>query len=125
MTDLLGKLCSAIATQEGFFAVTGDQPNRPQRNNSPGDLRAAPWVRDAKIVDGYWHAESITEGIAGLYHQVALDIARGYTLRLLIYAWAPAADRNDPASYLAHVMRMTGITDADVALSTMLELVKL
>ncbi len=124
MTNLIGKLCAAIAQQEGWNAPTsaGATPNLPQRNRNPGDLRAAPWLAHATIVNGYWVADTVAQGIAGLYHQVALDIARGYTLRCLLNAWAPASDHNDPASYISNVMRMTGIADADVALQELLEL---
>ena len=34
----------AIARIEGWYVV-GDEPNRPQRNNNPGDLDYAPWQR--------------------------------------------------------------------------------
>lgn len=120
MTDLLGKLCSAIARMEGFWIAD----SIPAKRHNPGDLRLAPWLPSPKIVGGYWEAESDAQGIAGLYHQVALDIARGCTLRGLINKWAPSSDGNDPQSYLAHVMTWTGITDADSPLQGMLELAK-
>ncbi len=119
MTDLLGKLCRAIAQQEGYFA-NGD--NLPKRNKNPGDLRAAPWLPSPKIVNGYWVADSDAMGIAGLYHQVALNVARGYTLRKLLQAWAPASDGNNEATYLANVMSGTGIYTPDVPLWDLLEL---
>ncbi len=118
MNDLLGKLCSAIAKQEGWW-ITG---SRPQRNNNPGDLRAAPWLPGPSIDGGYWKASSAVVGIAGLYHQVALDIARGYSLRKLLNAWAPSSDGNDPDAYIANVKKMTGITDEEAPLDILLEL---
>ncbi len=126
MTNLIGKLCAAIAQQEGWNAPTsaGATPNLPQRNRNPGDLRAAPWLAHATIVNGYWVADSVAQGIAGLYYQVALNVARGYSLRKLITAWAPASDGNDPQSYLAHVMTWTGIQNADQPLQELLELTK-
>lgn len=120
MTDLLGALCSAIAYQEGFFT----EGSLPQRNRNPGDLRVAPWLTHPTIQNGYWVADSLPIGIAGLYHQVALNVARGYSLRQLINAWAPASDSNNPTVYLANVMKWCGITDSEVPLCTMLELVK-
>lgn len=126
MTDLIGKICSAIAQQEGWWAApSGTSPNTPQRLNNPGDLRAAPWLPHATIVNGYWEADSAAQGIAGLYHQVALNVARGYSLKQLINAWAPAGDgANDPQGYLAHVMAWTGIENADQPLQELLELTK-
>lgn len=120
MTDPIGSICSAIARMEGWWA----EGSRPQHNNNPGDLRAAPWITSPKSDGGYWKADGAAQGIAGLYHQVALNIARGYSLGQLIHTWAPASDGNDPASYLAHVMTWTGIMDAEAPLMNLLELHK-
>jgi hypothetical protein len=114
-------LCSAIATQEGFWS----DGSRPMRDDNPGDLRAAPWLTHPKLDGGYWHAASVAEGIAGLFHQVALDIARGMTLRQLIASWAPASDGNATAAYLANVMSWTGIANADTPLWNLLTIRKL
>ena len=118
--DLLGLICSGIAFQEGWW--TPD--SRPQRNLNPGDLRAAPWRSAPQFSGGYWKAASEAEGIAGLYHQVALNIARGYSLAQLVNAWAPASDGNDPTVYLANLMKWTGITDATVPVWNLLTLTK-
>jgi len=107
VTDLLFKLASAIGTAEGYF-VAG---SLPQRHNNPGDLRSAPWLKGAKIENGFWHAKSAGEGIAGLYHQIALDIARGATLRQLISKWAPPGDGNNTENYIAETARRVGIPD--------------
>jgi len=117
MTGFLDKLCSAIAKEEGFFVAGA----LPARNNNPGDLRSAPWLVNPAIEHGFWHARSTAEGIAGLYHQVALDIARGWTLRQLIFAWAPPSDNNRTEQYLKDVAGRLGISP-DVALNTFLEL---
>ena len=108
MNDLLFKLCSAIATEEGFFTPG----SLPARNNNPGDLRAGPWLNKAVVKGGFWQAANLQEGIAGLYHQVALDIARGYTLRQLISTWAPPSENNTEA-YLAAVAAKVGIAAND------------
>jgi hypothetical protein len=121
MMGIVDSICSAIAQMEGWN-IDG---SRPRRSNNPGDLRAAPWIANAKMDGGYWKADTPAQGIAGLYHQVTLDIARGYSLKLLIYAWAPASDGNDPTSYLNHVMQWTGITDPNVPLWNFLELRKI
>src|SRR5579862_8104520 len=107
--NILFNLASAIATQEGFFK-TG---TLPQRNNNPGDLRAAPWLAHPVIVNHFWVAGSRAAGVAGLYHQIALCIARGESLRQLINIWAPESDNNNTSAYLANVAKWTGITNLD------------
>ncbi len=106
MINFINKLASAIATQEGFF-VSGSLPNR---TNNPGDLRAAPWLVKPKIEKGYWHPASQEEGLAGLYHNILLNIARGQNLRQLIYRWAPPEDKNDTEKYIKAVMKMCEIS---------------
>lgn len=110
MTDLLFKLCSAIATQEGRAF-----------SNNPGDLRAAPWIENPNIVGGFWLPATRAQGIAGMYHQVALDIARGKTLKQLIEKWAPP-NENATATYLANVKTWTGIADENQPLQELLEI---
>lgn len=102
---LIDALANAIATAEGFF-VNGSLPNR---NNNPGDLRAAPWLQHPVVGAGFWQAESQASGIAGLYHQLALDIARGQSLRALISAWAPPSDGNNTENYINETMRRLGV----------------
>lgn len=118
MNALLDSLCSAIATAEGYFSPG----SLPQRNNNPGDLRSAPWCKIAHVVGGFWVADSPQEGIAGLYHQVALGIARGESLRQLILIWAPPSDGNNTENYIAETKRRTGIKDENVPLWTYLEI---
>lgn len=120
MNDFLFKLCSAIATEEGFF-VPG---TLPAKNNNPGDLRAAPWLTNPTIEKGFWHARSLPEGIAGLYHQVALDISRGWTLTQLISSWAPASDGNRTQQYILDVAKKVGIP-ANVPLQNYLTIEKI
>ena len=110
MKELLYNLACAIAQQEGFF-----RPDSiPQRLNNPGDLRAAPWLASPVIEHGYWHAPSLKAGIAGLFHQIALDVARGLSLRQLVSKWAPPSDGNDTSAYLKHVQTWCMIADSDV-----------
>lgn len=120
-STLLYKLASAIATAEGFFVSN----SLPARNNNPGDLRAAPWLPTAKIEGGFWVAPTREAGIAGLYHQIALDIARGASLRALIYKWAPPTE-NNTSNYLNETARRVGVdpTDFDKPLWTFLNVEK-
>lgn len=106
-TTFLYKLASAIASAEGFFI-----PNSvPARDNNPGDERAAPWLADGKPgADGFFHFGCPAQGIAGLYHQIALNVARGFSLRKLVYTWAPPSDGNNSANYLSETGRRVGLT---------------
>lgn len=109
MQALLDKLASAIATGEGFFA-----PNSlPSRDNNPGDIRLDALNKD-KVVGGFVIFSSKARGIADLYHQIALDIFRGYSLRQLIYAWAPPSDGNNSENYLNETARRIGLTKDQV-----------
>ncbi len=116
--DLIYRLACAIATEEGFF-VNG---SLPERDDNPGDLRAAPWLIHAAVAHGFWVARSIAEGIAGLEHDIALDVARGWSLRQLISAWAPPTDGNRTEEYIANTARRVGIPDDPTPLMNYLTL---
>lgn len=111
MQDLIGKIVSAIATGEGYFAP-GDTV--PKRDHNPGDLRDAPWLPNPHIEAGFVKFDSDAAGIAGEMHQVALDIARGKSLRQLLMKLTPAADGNNTANYIAEAARRLGFTPADI-----------
>lgn len=104
-TTFLYRLACSFATAEGAFSV-GALPNT---DNNPGDLRLAPWVANPVVKGGFWCPTTLAEGIAGLYHQLALDIARGYSLRKLVYTYAPPADHNLSENYLVETARRMGI----------------
>lgn len=108
--DAITKLACAIATAEGWF--NPDPTVLPRRNNNPGNLRASPLDRVKN--KGYVVFGSPEEGIAGLYHQIAKHILRGYSLRKLIEVWAPP-NENNTANYLAETVRRTGF-DPEVPL---------
>lgn len=103
MIGFIDKLASAIATAEGFFAP-GDP--LPKHNHNPGDLRAAP---DAKIVKGFAVALNDAQGIAWLYRQLLLMIARGWPLRRIIFTWAPEGDGNNSENYYRETCRRVGV----------------
>lgn len=122
-STFLYRLACSFATAEGAFAK-GSLPNT---DNNPGDLRLAPWVQHPTIVKGFWHPTTPAEGIAGLYHQLALDIARGQTLRQLVYTYAPPSDGNNSQNYLNETGRRMGIdsTEFDTPLWGFLSLEKI
>lgn len=103
-TTFFYRLASAISTAEGFFV-----PNSvPSRNNNPGDIRKDA-VTNHPVIGGFVRFPTAAAGIALLYHQLALDIARGYSLRKLVYAWAPPTDGNNSENYLNETARRVGI----------------
>jgi hypothetical protein len=108
-STFLYRLACSLATAEGAFA-SGSLPNS---DGNPGDLRLAPWVAHPTIKGGFWRPASIEEGIAGLVHQIALDVARGWSLRQLVFSYAPPTDGNDSANYLSETGRRMGIDAAD------------
>lgn len=117
MKDLLGRLASAIATSEGYFVLG----SLPRRNNNPGDLRAAPWLENPRIINHFVQFQSPAQGISGLYHQIALDVARGVSLRQLIFKWAPPSENNTD-NYLKETARRVGISDVEQPLQELLEI---
>jgi hypothetical protein len=99
VNDLIQRIVNAIIRQEGM------SPD----NTNPGNLRAAPWFLTQVIENGYWKPPSRQAGVAGCAHQVALNIARGYTLTQLISAWAPPSDGNATATYIQNVKSWANI----------------
>ena len=108
LNDLITRLVNAIIRQEGMS---------PTYCN-PGNLRAAPWLKNPKIVNGFWIPVSRAQGIAGAAHVVALHIAEGNSLTQLIEIWAPESDANDTPSYIADVKEWAKIPDENAPLYT-------
>lgn len=120
-TTFLYRLVCSIATAEGFFVAN----SLPSRMFNPGDLRGAPWLLKPTLLSGFIKFDSIAQGIAGLYHQLALDIARGQTLKQLIYGYAPPSDYNNTENYLNETCRRMGLDptkDIDTPLQNFLTL---
>lgn len=111
MQDLIGKIVAGIIRQEGA----------PATALNPGNLRAAPWEQHPTITGGFWTPTSRAEGIAGIFHVVALHIAKGESLTQVIYSWAPPSDHNPTAMYLANVKAWSGVPDEHEALWRYLE----
>src|ERR1700734_1957231 len=104
-TTFIPNLCPAIATGEGFF-VSGSLPSRMM---NPGDLRAAPEIPGLPTIGGFVKFPNAKVGIAALYHQICLDVARGWSLRKLIYTYAPPGDGNNSENYLKETARRIGL----------------
>lgn len=110
MNDLIERIVAAIIRQEG----------EPETALNPGNLRAAPWLANPTITDGFWVPGSRAVGIAGIAHVVALHIAEGNSLAQLIRNWAPASDGNETDVYITNVADWAGIADPLVPLYTLL-----
>lgn len=114
VTDLLQRIVNAVLRQEG----------EPPTAHNPGNLVAAPWLSGpVPMLGRFWYPATRNEGIAGLAHLVALHVAEGNTLRDFIsghpgvYAgFAPGADGNNDAAYIANVCAWAAIPDPDVPL---------
>jgi hypothetical protein len=113
VNDLIQRIVNAIIRQEG----------QPETALNPGDLRGAPWLSKPTIENGFWKPTSRAEGIAGLAHLVALHAAEGNTLTDFIAGhpgvysgFAPGADKNNPAVYIANVKEWAAIPDENVPL---------
>jgi hypothetical protein len=117
MQKLIETIAAAIIKQEGM---------KPDYHN-PMNLRDAPWLPqpERQYVNlgksgRFWAPSSRKQGIAGGLHLIALRIAEGYSLKALVYAWAPPVENNSGA-YLANVQKWTGIADAESPLLNLLE----
>jgi hypothetical protein len=81
---------------------------RAQRNHNPGNLKAT--GNQARDKDGFAVFGSDAEGIEAARHQLSLYSGRGLnTIGQIISTWAPAADGNNTAAYIASVSKNTGI----------------
>lgn len=112
---MIDKLAAHVARQEGWY--NADPTVVPRRLNNPGDLDFAGQMGATPVkVGGHNFAKWPTpqQGIVGLYRQLLADIAQGWSLRKIIYSWAPPSE-NDTAIYLAHVAADLGV-DVDAPL---------
>lgn len=104
--NFLELIANAIAMQEGFFA---EGENRSKKNNNLGNMRAS-CLQRLKDDKGFVKFTSPQEGYAALIVQLGLFVARGYSLRQVISAWAPPSDGNATEAYLRFVAKRTGIS---------------
>jgi hypothetical protein len=110
-----------VVTIESIRAAIIRQEGEPATALNPGNLRGRPLADQSSDQSGFWVPVSREAGIAGLDHLIALHRAKGNTLTDFIaghpgvYAgFAPGADGNNDAVYIADVMKWTGITLANV-----------
>jgi hypothetical protein len=69
----------------------------------------------------FWMPRSRAEGVAAMYHLLALHVAEGDSLATFIKHIAPAADSNQPDVYIANVAKWAGIADSTAQMQELLE----
>ena len=118
----LTKLANAIATQEGFFTLE-EKPNRPQRNNNPGDLRDAcngtEWIGQIGVDDGgFCIFATIEDGWRALQRDLTNHAAKWPWQSLASFiggehgwpGYAPASDSNEATGYAEAIADALGVT---------------
>ena len=108
----------------GIVAAVIRQEGRDSACTNPGDLEGAPWLpKPWPMLGRFWNPATRAIGVAGLAHVIALHVAQGNSLTDFIAGhpgvysgFAPGADHNDPAAYIANVQAWSGIPDATVPL---------
>jgi len=94
------RLAELIAKEEGF-GVPGAIPTT---HNNPGDLRHSPHsTHTADAPNAIGQIDTPAHGWEDLERQLQLYAERGLTLRQVIAIYAPPADHNNTAKYLADI----------------------
>jgi hypothetical protein len=104
-------LSQAIASVEGWYAQ-GSAPNRPQRNNNPGDIEYGPYSRAQGATGGDPRFAIFPDAATGWRCLENLLRTPGYaslTVEQAINRYAPPVENND-SIYLSSVLRWTGLT---------------
>jgi hypothetical protein len=117
----------AVATYEGFYVLN----SRAARNRNPGNLNFEPWL--AKQYGAV--LETIPPGVNEQPRFAAFSRAwfgweamkylltrdyLGLTFAAALTKWAPAADGNAPAEYIAAVCEITGLPSTTVLTAALL-----
>lgn len=98
------KLAQLIAKEEGY----GIPGSLPTRNNNPGDLRHSPHsFHLGSAPNAIGKIDSAADGWSDLERQLQIDGERGWTLRELIYSYAPPIENNSE-QYLNYVCQGLG-----------------
>jgi hypothetical protein len=106
--DIPYTLLQAIAREEGFY----DEdviPNRPQRNNNPGDLEWRPWMTTYGSMEGdprFAIFPSADLGFQALRHLLQFPLYKGKTISQAISIFAPG-NENNVQSYVLNVCSWT------------------
>ena len=112
-------IAQAIALIEGYYAG-GAGPNRPQRNNNPGNLEYHAWMGErygARLEDGShprfaWFPSADT-GFAALNDLLKSPAYARMSIAQAINRYAPPTE-NNTAGYVEHVCRWTGLNPSDI-----------
>ena len=114
-------LIEAIAHIEGFYAVVnGKVPNRPQRNNNPGDLDFEPWMVEkynAVLEGGVPHPRFARFPDAETGFRALSDLLAGQhycelTIESAVNRYAPPIE-NDTNGYVGYVCKEVGCLPTD------------
>jgi len=100
------------AQRNAVLRVRGKSLPRGLRNNNPGNLNYAGQAgaeKEGGPGGRFAVFGSMQEGIAALIRQLALYASRGIdTISAIVKKYAPAADGNDVAAYIASLVKATG-----------------
>ena len=108
-------LDQAIARMEGFYAQ-GQIPNRPQRNNNPGDIEFGPFAQRFGASSGdprFAIFPSVAQGFLCLQALLRSDHYAGLTVAQCIERYAPSVENNTEV-YIAAVCHWTGRQPTDL-----------
>lgn len=114
-------LAQAIARMEGFYAA-GSVPNRPQRNNNPGDIEFGPFAQRYGAIHGdprFAVFPDVVHGFEALNALLASPEYIGLTIAECVAKYAPSCE-NDTDLYTGAICHWTGKQAGDV-LGTFLE----
>lgn len=101
------KLATLIAYGREGFGVPGAIPTT---HNNPGDLRHSPHsTHPPGQPNTIGQIDTVEHGWEDLERQLRLFASRNMTLRDMVYSYAPKADGNDPAGYLAFICTGLGV----------------
>lgn len=108
-------LAQAIARVEGWYAP-GQVPNRPQRNNNPGDIEFGPFAQRFGAVSGdprFAIFPTAECGFAALEALLKAPSYIGLTIEQAVNRFAPASE-NNVGMYVAACCHWTGRQPGDV-----------
>lgn len=123
LPDLPMTLAQAIARMEGFYAA-GQVPNRPQRNNNPGDIEFGPFAERFGATSGdprFAIFPTVAKGFEALDALLRTPHYLGLTVEEAVNRYAPPVE-NNTSLYVAAVCHWTGKQSTDT-LSSFLEAV--